>query len=293
MNLLRSMRANVLQQPDQIPIALFAGKGELPRLLIQTFQSQKRPFVVLAFKGQTEESLVKDISHLWIHFGEAGKVINYLKDNQIQEVVMAGGVSRPAMSEIRPDWEGIKWLAKISSRALGDDNLLRHVIGMMEDHGYRVVAPDDILDVLLAPEGVLTVLKPDEQAMNDISRGIEVLRALSKVDVGQATVVQEGLVLGVEAIEGTDALIERAGGLQRSGLGGVLVKMAKTYQEIRVDLPTIGVETIQNAAKSGLRGVAVEAGKALILNQPEVLKAAQEKGLFIIGLTNTPCRKSH
>lgn len=287
------MRSHVLQLPNQVPIALFAGKGELPRTLIRTFQSQHRPFVVLAFKGQTEETLVHDIPHLWLHFGEVGKAMKYLKENQIQEVVMAGGITRPAMSEIRPDWEGVKWLAKIGSRALGDDNLLKHVIKMVEEQGYQIVGPDDILNALLAPEGVLTVLKPDEQAMNDMSRGIEVLKALANVDVGQAVVVQEGLVLGVEAIEGTDALIERAGALQRSGLGGVLVKMAKTHQELRVDLPTIGVETIQNIAKSGLRGIAVEAGRTLILNQPDVLKMAQEKGLFIIGLTKTQCRNSH
>lgn len=202
------------------PIALLAGKGDLPRLLISIFQSQNRPFVILALKNQVDQDLVKDVPHLWLHFGEIGKALGYLKENHIQEIVMAGGMTRPALSEIRPDWEGIKWLAKIGTKALGDDHLLKLVIQMIEEHGYHIVGPDDILADLLAPEGLLTSCEPDEQAWRDIGRGIEVLSALSPADVGQAVVVQEGLVLGVEAIEGTDALIARTGTLRRPGSGG-------------------------------------------------------------------------
>lgn len=266
------------------PIALFAGRGDLPRQLISVFQSQNRPFVILAFKGQTDEDLVKDSVHLWLHLGEVGRATRFLKDHKICEVVMAGTMSRPSLSDIRPDWEGVKWLSKVGSRALGDDSLLKHVIGMIEEQGYRVIGPDDILQDLLSPEGLLTPLEPDEQAWYDIKRGIEVLSALSAVDVGQAVVVQEGLVLGIEAIEGTQALLERAGGLKRAGQGGVLIKMAKLHQDQRVDLPTIGLETIQQVVQAGLRGIAIEAGRSLLLNREEVLDSAQRENLFIIGL---------
>jgi DUF1009 family protein len=121
----------VPQLPKQVPIALLAGRGDLPRLLIDIFQNQKRPFIVLAFSGQTEEDLVKGVPHLWLHFGEAGKALNYLKENHIQEIVMAGAMSRPALSEIRPDWEGVKWLAKIGVKSLGDDGLLKLVIRIL------------------------------------------------------------------------------------------------------------------------------------------------------------------
>lgn len=278
--------------PKPIPIALLAGKGDLPRTLLRVFQSQNRPFVVLAFQGQTEENLVQDMPHLWMHFGEAGKALRYLKENNIQEIVMAGAISRPALSEIRPDWEGVKWLAKIGTKALGDDNLLKFVIQMIEDHGYRVVGSNALLADLLASEGMLTPLEPDEQAWRDIGRGVEVLSALSPVDVGQAVVVQEGLVLGVEALEGTDALIERAGALRRPGLGGILIKTAKHQQEQRADLPTIGPTTLVKAAAAGLRGIAIEAGRTLILNREEVIRLAQENGLFIFGLTSAQCRVS-
>ena len=278
--------------PKQPPIALFAGRGEFPRALINVFQSQKRPFVVIAFKGQTEEVLLKDSPHLWLQFGEVGKAIRYMEENKIVEIVMAGTISRPALSEIRPDWEGVKWLAKIGSHALGDDNLLKLVIKMIEERGYKVVGPDEILSELLAQEGLLTRLEPDEQAWRDIGRGIEVLSALSPADVGQAVVVQEGLVLGIEAIEGTDALIERAGKLQRSSLGGVLIKIAKHQQEQRVDLPVIGIDTIRKVAKAGLRGVTIEAGRSLILNRDETIKLANEKQLFIVGLASARCHTS-
>lgn len=276
--------------PSHGPIALLAGRGELPRTLLQVFQKQKRSFVVLAFHGQTEESLVEHLPHMWLHFGEAGKALRYIEENNIQEIVMAGAVSRPALSEIRPDWEGVKWLTKIGSKALGDDNLLKLVIEMIEKSGYKVVGPDDILEDILAPLGQLTSLEPDAQAWRDIGRGVEILSALSPVDVGQAIVVQEGLVLGIEAIEGTDALIERVGPLRRPGLGGILIKTAKHQQEQRVDLPTIGLETVHKALQAGLRGIAVEAGRTLFLNRTESLKLAQEKGFFIVGLASAQCR---
>lgn len=276
--------------PNQAPIALFAGKGDLPKTLIHVFLKQERPFVVLAFKGQTEEDLIQDFPHLWIHYGEIGKAMNYIQKNHIQEIVMAGAMSRPAMNEIRPDWEGVKWLAKIGSKALGDDNLLKLIIGMIEDKGYKVVGPDEVLADVLVEEANLTTMEPDEQAWRDIGRGVDILCALSPVDVGQAVVIQEGLVLGVEAIEGTDGMIARTAALRRPGLGGVLIKIAKSQQEQRVDLPTIGLETIHQALKAGLRGIAVEAGRTLFLNRSEALTLANEKNFFIVGLASAQCR---
>ncbi|MBA3813873.1 MAG: UDP-2,3-diacylglucosamine diphosphatase LpxI [Alphaproteobacteria bacterium] len=275
--------------PSHRPIALFAGRGDLPHTLIQIFQKQKRPFVILAFRGQTEKALVNHLPHLWLSFGEAGKALRYMEENHVKEIVMAGAVSRPTLSEIRPDWEGVKWLAKIGSKALGDDNLLKLIIEMMEKKGYAVVGPDDILEDILAPLGPLTALQPDDQAWRDIARGLEVLCALSPVDVGQAVVIQEGLVLGIEAIEGTDALLERVGPLHRPGPGGILIKTAKHQQEQRVDLPTIGQTTIHKALQAGLQGIAVEAGRTLFLNREETLKLAQENGLFIVGLDSPQC----
>ncbi len=268
------------------PIALLAGRGTLPVLLIETFQSQKRPFVVLAFTGQTDSSLVETCPHVWVGFGEIGKAHAYLKENKIQEIVMAGAMTRPKMSEIRPDWEGMKWMAKIVAQSIGDDNLLRAVIGMVEANGYRVVAPDDLLDGLLTIEGTLTACVPDDQAWRDIHQGVKILETLSELDIGQAVIVQDGCVLGIEAVEGTDGLI------RRTCPGGILVKMAKKQQERRVDLPTIGPETVKAGIASGLRGIAVEAGKSLLLNREETVRLANENGLFIVGVGQISCQKN-
>jgi len=270
--------------PNHPPIALLAGRGDLPRQLIQVFKSQQRQFVVIAFKGQTEESLVEGIDHVWVYLGEVGKSLKYLADHKIRQIVMAGTLTRPAFSEMRPDWEGVKWLAKIGSNALGDDQFLKVIIKLVESKGYTIVGPDDILSGILSPSGNLTDVQPDEEAWEDIKRGVDVLKALSPVDVGQAVIVQGGLVLGIEAIEGTDALIDRAGALQRPGRGGTLIKMPKQGQESRVDLPTIGLETIIKSSKAGLRGIAIQADKTIIMDKPAVIKFAQEKGIFIIAL---------
>jgi DUF1009 family protein len=126
---------------------------------------------------------------------------------------------------------------------------------------------------------------PDRQARIDIARGLAAAKAIGALDIGQAVIVQQGIVLGVEAIEGTDALIARIGPLQREGAGGVLVKVPKPRQERRIDLPTIGAETVEAAAKAGLRGVAVEAGGALVINRAKIVARADALGLFVVGVS--------
>lgn len=288
-----TIRLNVLPALDFPPIALVAGRGDLPDLLIETFRKQKRPFVVLAFTGQTDPDLLKNVPHLCISFGEIGKGLNYFAMNHIKEIVMAGAMTRPKLSDIHPDWEGMKWIAKIGVRSIGDDGFLRAIVGLLEEKGYKVVGPDDVLQDLLAIEGALTSRTPDEQAWSDIQRGAEVLEALSPVDVGQAVVVQDGFILGIEAIEGTDALIKRSKALHRPGLGGVLVKMSKTHQERRVDLPTIGPKTIKAAQEAGLRGIAVQTNHTLLLNRNETLKLAEEAGIFLYGVKTMKCAHKH
>jgi UDP-2,3-diacylglucosamine hydrolase len=148
----------------------------------------------------------------------------------------------------------------------------------------RVVGVQDVFADLLTPLGLLTRTQPDEGANNDIQRGIEVARALGRVDVGQSVIVQQGIVLGVEAIEGTDALIARSAGLRREGPGGVLVKLAKPQQDNRFDLPTVGLDTVMAAAKAGLRGLAIQAGRSLLVDRENACAAADKAGLFIVGV---------
>lgn len=265
-------------------LGILAGGGDLPARLAQAARASGREPVLVAFEGHTEPATVEGVPHLWSRFGAAATILDFLRAQGVAELVFAGPVRRPSFSEIRPDWRAAKFLAKVGARALGDDGFLRAIARGLEEEGFRVVGIQDILRDLLAPAGNLGAVVPDAAAELDIARGVEVARALGALDVGQAAVVQQGLVLGVEGIEGTDALIARCGGLRRDGPGGVLVKVKKPQQDRRLDLPTIGVRTVEGAAAAGLRGIAIEAGGALLMDRAATIAAADGAGLFLVGI---------
>jgi DUF1009 family protein len=269
-------------------LGIVAGSGPLPRLLVKACRSQGRGVFVLALEGYTEAASVADVEHRWVRLGAFKPAFQALHDAGAEEVVLAGPVKRPGWHELRPDSYGLRFLTKAGFRSLGDDGLLRAIIRGIEDEGFRVVGADDILADLLVREGAYGNLNPDAQAQEDIARGIAVVRALGEADVGQAAVVQQGLVLGVEAIEGTDELMKRCASLHREGPGGVLVKIRKPQQERRADLPTIGPGTVETAADSGLRGIAVEAASCLVINPAAVAEAANQRGLFVVGIRLQP-----
>ncbi|HSV28956.1 MAG TPA: UDP-2,3-diacylglucosamine diphosphatase LpxI [Candidatus Omnitrophota bacterium] len=264
-------------------LGIVAGGGEFPGLVIAACRAQGRPFHVLALSGHADPIVIGDAPADWIRLGEAGTGLKILREAGVTELVMIGPVRRPSLSELAPDWWSTKFFAKVGLKALGDDGLLRALAGALEAEGFRIVGIDDVLSDCLAPEGVFGATQPDEQARADIARGWEVAKALGALDVGQAVVVQQGLVLGVEAIEGTDRLITRCGELKREGVGGVLVKVKKPGQDRRLDLPTIGLATVRGAAAAGLRGIVVEAGGALVLGREALAAEADRLGLFVLG----------
>jgi len=268
-------------------LGILAGSGQLPLRVIDICRAADRPFFVLALEGAADPRNFAAVPHASIRLGAGAEALRLLRENQVEELVMAGPVRRPSLGSIRPDWRAAKFLARIGLRALGDDGLLGAIIKEFELEGFRVIGVHELLGTLLAPEGPLGTIGPDAQATADIERGLEVARALGAVDVGQSVVVQQGIVLGVEAAEGTDALIERAGRLKRDGVGGVLVKIAKPSQERRADLPTIGKTTVEASARAGLRGIAIEAGTALVIDRPAVAAAADHAGLFVVGIKSS------
>lgn len=265
-------------------LGVLAGGGQLPVRVIEACRAAGRDFFVLAFEGHTDPATVIDTPHAWVRLGAVGEALRRLHDANVEEVVLAGPVKRPSFDDLRPDWRGAMFLAKVGARAFGDDGLLSAVVKELESEGFRVVGADDVFGNLRTPTGPCGKLVPDPAAESDIRRGIEVLTTIGPLDIGQAVVVQQGVVLGIEAIEGTDALLERCAIVRRSGRGGVLVKIAKPGQERRVDLPTIGPGTIQRAAAAGLVGIALEAGQSLIIDRAAVVHAADEAGLFIVGI---------
>jgi DUF1009 family protein len=265
-------------------LGILAGAGELPRRVIEACRSAERPFFVLGFVDETDPAILADVPHAIVRLGAAGEGFRVLREAGVDEIVFAGGIRRPSVTSLRPDWRAAKFFARIGYRALGDNGLLSAVIKELESEGFRVIGADTVLGRALAPSGPFGRAVPDAQAESDIAHGLSVARALGRLDIGQSVVVQQGLVLGVEAIEGTDALLARCGSLRREGPGGVLVKIAKPAQERRADLPTIGTRTVTAASAAGLRGIAVEAGSTIVIDRVGIIEAADRAGLFVVGV---------
>jgi UDP-2,3-diacylglucosamine hydrolase len=263
-------------------LGVLAGRGPLPAQVVAAARAQGREVFVLAFEGETDPELTREVPHRWLPLGAVGQAIAALRAAKVEDVVLIGAVRRPALASL--DRRGVQLLARLGLRRQGDDRLLRAIVAELESEGFRVLGADQLLADVLAPEGPMTVLLPDGEALRDIALGVEVAERLGDLDIGQAAVVQQGLVLGVEAIEGTDALMQRCAALRRAGRGAVLVKVKKPGQERRADLPTIGPDTIRVAAASGIAGIAVHAGQCLIIERAEVVAAAERAGLFLIGV---------
>ncbi|WP_448202919.1 LpxI family protein [Azospirillum sp. sgz302134] len=273
-----------MPQPP-VKLGILAGGGTLPARIAAAVRGQGREVFVVAFDGHTDPATVEGLPHLWSRFGAAGSIIARLKQEGVGELVFAGPVRRPSFTELLPDWYTTKFLARVGTRALGDDGLLRSVARQLEEDGFRVVGLHELLGELLTQPGPVGRLIPDAEAERDIARAVEVARGLGALDVGQGAVVQQGIVLAVEAVEGTDSMLARCADLKRPGPGGVLVKVKKPQQDRRLDLPTMGVTTVENAARAGLRGIAVEAGGSLLVDRAAVAETADRLGLFVVGIT--------
>lgn len=256
----------------------------MPQKLILACQRAGKPFFVLALQGQADKKILHNIPHKWSRIGATEEAIGILKSEGVDAVVMAGSVRRPGLWEMRPDWRTLQVFARLGTAAFGDDAILRAVAAELEKDGLRLVGAHEIEPGLITPEGVLTQKKPSAENKADLDYGIRVVKTLGQLDVGQAAVVQQGVVLGVEAVEGTDELLKRCKSHRRKGRGGVLVKTAKPQQDKRLDLPTVGLRTIRNAYEAGLEGIAVEAGASILLDREEVIAAADKLGMFVIGI---------
>jgi hypothetical protein len=265
-------------------LGIIAGSGSLPGRIIEHCRSAGRGVFVLALEGEMDPAAVAAVPHAWCRLGGAATGLDLLRANAVRDLVLAGGVRRPTLASLRPDWRAAKFLARVGYRALGDDGLLSAIVKELEREGFRVIGPDQLLGEASLPEGPLGRFGPDTDALADIAHGMRLARAIGALDIGQAVVVQQGLVLGVEAIEGTDGLLRRCGALRRDGPGGVLVKMEKPGQERRADRPTIGPQTVSLAAESGLRGIAAGAGATLVLDPDEVIRRADKAGIFVVGV---------
>jgi len=247
--------------------------------------------VLFALRGVCDEQQAARFRHHWIAIGQLGRAMKLFRDEGCRDLMFIGSLVRPALSEVRLDWGTLRLLGQVwSSFRGGDDHLLSGIGRILEGQGFRMVGIKDVAPDLLMPEGALTGARPDDRAAADIAKGREVLRALSPFDIGQAAVVIDGHVVGVEDVEGTDGLLARIARLREQGRiraaagRGVLVKAPKAGQDLRYDLPAIGPHTVEGAANARLAGIAVIAGNTIVAEPQAMIAAADKAALFIMGV---------
>lgn len=267
-------------------LGIVAGSGVLPGRLIAACREAGREFHVLALEDNADAREIGDAPADWVRVEALSEALAVLRRERIDELVLAGGVARPPVTKLMRDPRAAALMLRAGARILGDDALLSSVTGYLEEkEGFRIVPPERLLGDVLATEGCLGTARPGPDEKADVARAVAVARELGRLDIGQAVVVQNGTVLAVEAAEGTDRLIARCGALVRRGdPGGVLVKMAKPGQDRRVDLPAVGAGTVERAAGIGLRGIAMEAGGALLVGRRDAIAAADRLGVFLVGV---------
>ncbi len=260
-------------------LGLIAGNGWLPVAIIAHCQQQNIPFVILAIAGQTPDDLIQQHPHQWIKFATISHTFNIMEQEGCSHVMMAGGMKRPRLSTLRPDKRGLKLLGRLGLN-IGDDTLLKAVTAEIESAGFQVIGAHELLKDLLLPAEVLTKQQPTTQQWQDVVLGFQIAKQIGALDIGQAVLIEEGRVLAVENVAGTAAMLQA---MQPYAKNAVLVKCAKPQQEQRADLPSLGLETIEQAHQCGISLIAGEAGKTLLLQSVETIKAAKNYGIILLG----------
>ncbi len=264
------------------PLGLIAGSGRLPLLFAQAARASGHPVHAAAHRGETDPALGNQVDSLrWIRVGQIDAIIAHFKVHRVARAVMAGGIGRVrSLTHARPDAGMLK--IATSLRSLRDDEFLRGIAAYFSKHGIELVAATDYVPSLVAVEGLLAGPAPTPQQEADIALGREVAGALGKADVGQTVIVKGGVVLAVEAVEGTDEAIRRAGRL--GGPGAVVVKRSKPGQDLRFDQPAAGSVTLEVMREVGAKVLAVEAGKTLLLDGALLFRWAGKLKITVVGI---------
>jgi UDP-2,3-diacylglucosamine hydrolase len=273
------------------PVGLIAAGGVMPFAVADSLIARGLTPVVFALRGLCDPARAERYRHHWIAIGQLGRAKKLFRAEGCRDLLFIGSLVRPALSEIRLDLGTLRVINEVwAAFRGGDDHLLSGIGRILERDGFRMIGIKDVAPDVLMPEGSLTNTKPDEQSSYDIALGRELLRALSPFDIGQAVVVIDGHVVGVEDIEGTDGLLGRIvtlralGRIRAAAKRGVLVKAPKRGQDLRYDLPTIGARTVEGAAKARLAGIAVIAGNTVLAEPQQTIEAADAAGIFVTGL---------
>ena len=269
-------------------LGLIAGGGALPLDILQACKHAKRPVHIILFKGQPQPANIAECPHIEttvVGLAQVGKVIKTLKNAGVEDVVMAGHLSKPSLFDLKPDLKGLSILKRASSKH--DNAILSTVCDVLEEEGFNVKGAHEVCPELLASLGVMSKKSPSADQLESIRLGMKGAVAIGFLDIGQAAIVKDGMVIGLEGVEGTANLIDRCASLRgKAGKGGFLVKAAKPDQDLRVDMPSIGPDTIVSLAEKNYEGVAVQAGYTLILEKEKTIALANEKGLILCAVND-------
>lgn len=272
-------------------LGIISGQGQLPISVTISAISKGYDVYILRIKGLCDKSALNAYPGRDWNLGNIGGALQVLKEEGCQGVVFAGYVTRPDFADIDFDAKGQALLPKIiQAAAQGDDAVLKVFVSTFEAEGFKVFGAEDIYEDLLCPVGVLGAHNPSENDLTDLKKAMHIAGVIGREDIGQGCVVCDGVVLAVEAQEGTDAMIKRAGDLDLAyrpdtrNRKGVLVKRTKPEQERRVDLPVIGPLTVELLDEAGLAGIGLEAGGCLIVDKEKTIAAANQAGIFLMGL---------
>jgi DUF1009 family protein len=274
------------------PLGIICGSGSIPMAVAAAVERRGRRVMLFALRGFVDARSVAAYPHCWIAIGQFGRFRRLARAEGCRDLVLVGGLVRPAIRQVRLDWATLVEMPRII-RAFrgGDDHLLTGIGRILEGDGFRLLGAHEVAPDITAPSGALGRRQPDAGAAADIARGFEMLAAMSPFDVGQAVVIGKGHVLAVEAAEGTDAMLRRVAVLREAGRiklprgVGVLVKAPKQRQDRRFDLPSIGPDTVLHAAQAGLAGIAVVAGGTIVAEPQRLVEVADANGLFVLGRT--------
>ncbi|MFY9270207.1 MAG: UDP-2,3-diacylglucosamine diphosphatase LpxI [Candidatus Manganitrophaceae bacterium] len=261
-------------------MGLIAGNGQFPLIFAENAKRAGLSVIAVAHTGETEPALSEKVDEiLWIRVGQIGKLIAFFKKAGVSDAVMAGGIRKTRIFEMRPDFRALSLLTRMKEKK--DDALLRAFAGELEREEIQVRESTLYLTSLLAEEGEMTrPLKKEER--EDIEWGWPLAKQIGALDIGQCIVVRNGVVLAVEAIEGTDATIRRGGALGKEK--AVVIKICKPQQDFRFDVPAIGPGTIAVMAEVGATVLAVEAGRTLLLEKEKFLESAKAAGIAVVGM---------
>ncbi len=265
-------------------LGLIAGNGKFPLIFAEQAQREGVSLVVVAHRGETQKEIERLVGAVtWVYVGELGKIIRTFRKAGVNEAVMVGGIRKVKLfsGNFRPDLRGAAFLRRLKSRE--DDHLLRGVAAELEGEGIRVLESTLFLSGLMPSEGVLTRRSPTPSQWDDVRLGFRTAKEIGRLGIGQSVVVKGGVILAVEAVEGTDEAIQRGGSLARDGF--VVVKVSKPQQDLRFDVPAVGSGTITLLHELKGAVLAVEAGKTILLDKEEMLEQAERWGIAVIAIT--------